>query len=54
MAASLESDCTTLYTKDLQHSQIIDGKLTIINPFSRPEWRSLSREIDEYSENDFW
>ena len=34
VAAVLESDCTTLYTEDLQHGQIIDGQLTITNPFS--------------------
>ena len=34
VAAALDSDCTTLYTEDLQHGQIIGERLTIINPFS--------------------
>jgi predicted nucleic acid-binding protein len=25
--------CTILYTEDLQHNQIIEGKLKIVNPF---------------------
>ena len=33
IAAALESHCTTLYTEDLQHGQVIDGRLTIVNPF---------------------
>ena len=33
VAAALESGCTRLYTKDLQHGQRIDG-LTIENPFN--------------------
>jgi predicted nucleic acid-binding protein len=32
-AAALESSCTVLYSEDLQHGQIIDGRLTIRNPF---------------------
>ncbi|WP_411728328.1 PIN domain-containing protein [Methyloglobulus sp.] len=32
VAAALESDCTRLYTEDLQHGQKIEG-LTIENPF---------------------
>lgn len=33
VAAALESDCATLYSEDLQDGQVIDGKLTIRNPF---------------------
>lgn len=33
VAAALEADCTTLYTEDLQSGQVIDGQLTIHNPF---------------------
>ena len=33
IAAALESGCTTLYSEDLQHNQVIDGVLTIRNPF---------------------
>jgi len=33
IAAAMDSGCTTLYSEDLQHSQTIDGKLIIKNPF---------------------
>jgi predicted nucleic acid-binding protein len=33
LAAALASMCETLYSEDMQHGQIIRGKLTIINPF---------------------
>jgi predicted nucleic acid-binding protein len=33
LAAALASTCETLYSEDMQHGQIIRGKLTIINPF---------------------
>jgi predicted nucleic acid-binding protein len=33
IAAALESDCATLYSEDLQSGQVIDGRLTIRNPF---------------------
>ena len=32
-AAALEAECTILYSEDLQDGQIIDGRLTIRNPF---------------------
>ena len=34
VAAALAADCTTLYSEDLQSGQVIDGRLTIHNPFS--------------------
>ena len=34
VAAALEADCATLYSEDLQSGQVIDGRLTILNPFS--------------------
>ena len=34
VAAALEAECTTLYSEDLQNHQVIDGTLTIRNPFS--------------------
>jgi len=34
IASALENDCTILYTEDLQNGQVIDDKLTILNPFS--------------------
>ena len=33
ISATLESKCNILYSEDLQHNQIIDGVLTIVNPF---------------------
>ena len=41
VAAALEADCTTLYFEDLQSGQVVDGRLTIRNPFARtvePRW----------------
>jgi predicted nucleic acid-binding protein len=33
IAAALEADCTTLYSEDLRADHVIDGRLTIRNPF---------------------
>ena len=33
VAAALEANCATLYTEDMQSGQVIDGRLTIHNPF---------------------
>jgi predicted nucleic acid-binding protein len=33
IASALESNCEILYTEDLQHSQLIEDRLTITNPF---------------------
>ena len=33
VAAALECDCNILYSEDLQHKQVIDNRLTILNPF---------------------
>ena len=33
LASALESNCVILYTEDLQHNQLIENKLRIINPF---------------------
>lgn len=33
IASALESGCSTLYSEDMQHNQIIQEKLKIINPF---------------------
>lgn len=32
VAAALEPDCPLLYSEDMQHGQMIDQKLTILNP----------------------
>jgi predicted nucleic acid-binding protein len=34
VATALEAGCDTLYTEDLQDGQVIENKLTVINPFS--------------------
>lgn len=33
VAAALEADCRVLYSEDLQHGQVLDGQLTVRNPF---------------------
>ena len=33
IASALENDCLILYTEDMQHGQIIEKRLKIINPF---------------------
>lgn len=34
VSAALEAGCTTLYSEGLQDGQIVDGQLTIRNPFA--------------------
>ncbi|MDD3462494.1 MAG: PIN domain-containing protein [Sulfurospirillaceae bacterium] len=33
VATALENQCTILYSEDMQHEQMIDGSLMIVNPF---------------------
>jgi predicted nucleic acid-binding protein len=33
VAASLEGNCTTLYSEDMQHGLVVNNTLTIVNPF---------------------
>lgn len=33
VASALENNCTTLYSEDMQHQQIIENQLLIISPF---------------------
>jgi predicted nucleic acid-binding protein len=33
IAAAQDAGCTTLFSEDLQHRQVIDGRLTVRNPF---------------------
>lgn len=35
VASALLAGCKTLYSEDLQHQQIIDKQLTVLNPFSK-------------------
>ena len=34
ISSALQNNCTKLYSEDLHNGQVIDKKLTIINPFS--------------------
>lgn len=34
VATALENSCTVLYSEDMQHDTLIDGRLKIINPFN--------------------
>jgi predicted nucleic acid-binding protein len=36
VAAALDAGCTTLYSEDFQDGQVIEGTLTVRNPFTRP------------------
>ena len=33
VAAALQSGCETLYSQDMQHGQIFDAQLKVVNPF---------------------
>jgi len=33
VATALENNCSFLYTQDMQHKQLIEKRLTLINPF---------------------
>jgi predicted nucleic acid-binding protein len=35
VASALRAGCKILYTEDLQHRQVIERQLTVINPFAR-------------------
>ena len=32
IAAALESGCSELWSEDLQHGRVVEGRLTIVNP----------------------
>jgi len=34
IATALSSDCTIFYSEDMQHNQLIENKLRILNPFT--------------------
>jgi len=36
IASAPESGCTTLFSEDLQDGQVVEGRLTIRNPFGTP------------------
>ncbi|MBY0433788.1 MAG: PIN domain-containing protein [Cyclobacteriaceae bacterium] len=33
IASAISANCATLYSEDMQHGHVVEGKLTIINPF---------------------
>lgn len=33
IASALQANCSTLYSEDLHHGQVIEGKIKIVNPF---------------------
>jgi len=33
LAAALDCECKVIYSEDMQHNQVIEGSLTILNPF---------------------
>ncbi|MEK6775640.1 MAG: PIN domain-containing protein [bacterium] len=33
IASAMENDCSILYTEDMQHGQVINNRLRIVNPF---------------------
>lgn len=37
LAAALAADCTTLFTEDMQHGLLVEGKLTVRNPLLEAE-----------------
>jgi predicted nucleic acid-binding protein len=34
VAAALSAECDTLYSEDMHHNLVVDGRLTITNPFA--------------------
>lgn len=36
VAAAMQADCDTLWSEDMQHGLVVDGKLRIANPFRIP------------------
>ena len=34
IAAALQAGCTTLFTEDLQHGQVLEARLKVVNPFA--------------------
>lgn len=44
VAAALDTECTTLYSEDFQDGQVIEGRLTVRNPFAGDQL-STGREM---------
>jgi predicted nucleic acid-binding protein len=43
VAAALEGGCDTLYSEDMRNGLVVDGRLTIVNPFNEAEPGSTTR-----------
>jgi len=43
IATALENNCQILYSEDMQHNQLIEDKLKIINPFEEIKERGLQK-----------
>ncbi|MEY4589034.1 MAG: hypothetical protein RL497_1110 [Pseudomonadota bacterium] len=35
VSAALEAECTILYSEDMQHGQVFEGSLRVVNPFEQ-------------------
>jgi len=44
IATALENNCQILYSEDMQHNQLIEDKLKIINPFEEIKERGYKNE----------
>ncbi len=33
VSAALSAECSTLFTEDMHHGQVVSGRLTLVNPF---------------------
>lgn len=45
IATAIENGCTVLYSEDMQHGQVIENVLTIINPFIDIKYRGVGYKI---------
>jgi len=34
IASAIHAGCDTVYSEDMQHGQVFDGRLTVVNPFA--------------------
>jgi len=50
VASALKNDCSILYSEDMQHGQIIEKKLRIINPFQRTT-KNQMKQMDQKNQS---
>jgi predicted nucleic acid-binding protein len=48
IAAALQARCSTLYSEDLQHGQVVRGGLAIVNPFAGAMHEPLAAPVVSY------